>query len=93
MAEGLAKMFEQLASYGPIGIVAALFLFLYFIQRRDIQREREKNERLSDKLHEISKESIKADVAHSQAYDRLEQVMNAAIKALANGRLRNGTPR
>ena len=83
MDAAAAKALIQLGTYGPLGVMVVLFFILYWFQKEETQKERDRNTALQEKLHELSIISIKADMEHSKAYEPMEKVMDAAIKALA----------
>jgi len=73
------KALYALGSYGPGFVVAAIFVFFYWIERR-------KSEQIAEKLQELAVASIKADLEHTKAYASLEKAFDAAIKVLADRR-------
>ena len=77
------KLLFQLGTYGPLGIMSALFFILFISQKKDTALEREKADKLSEKLYELGMASIRADMEHSKAYEPMERIMDAAIKALS----------
>lgn len=85
MDPATVKMLFQLGTYGPLGIMAALGFLLYMFERR-------KNDKLSEKLIEVSIASIQAAAEHSKAYGPLEKVFDRAIEALSE-RDRHGSER
>lgn len=82
MDPATAKILIQLGTYGPLGLMSALFFILYWLQKKETREQRDKNEELAEKLHETAMASIQADIEHSKAYDPLERVMDSAIKTL-----------
>ena len=70
------KLLVQLGTYGPLGIMAALGFVLFMLERR-------KNEKLTDKLLEVSIASIQTAAEHSKAYAPLERVFDRAIDVLS----------
>jgi len=79
MDPSVGKMLFQLGTYGPLGIMAVLFFLLYVWEKK-------RNEKLSDKLYEVSLTSIKADMEHSKAFDNIEKTFDAALKLLTERR-------
>jgi len=73
------KLLVQLGTYGPLGIMSALGFMLFILERR-------KNEKLTEKLLEVSIASIKAAEEHSKAYSPLERVFDRAIDVLSDQR-------
>ena len=78
-----AKALLQLGTYGPLGIMCVLFFILFMLQKKETQTERDKNEKLAYKLHELGLASLKADMEHTQAYTALEKMIDATLDALA----------
>lgn len=79
MDPATVKLLVQLGTYGPLGIMAALGFLLFIFERR-------KNEKLTEKLLEVSLASIQAASEHSKAYAPLERVFDRAIDVLADQR-------
>jgi len=77
MDPATVKLLVQLGTYGPLGIMAALGFLLFIYERR-------KNEKLNEKLLEVSLASIQAASEHSKAYTPLERVFDRAIDVLAD---------
>jgi len=77
MEAALAKALAALATYGPGYVLAAVFIILYFLERR-------KSEQMANKLQELAVASIKADLEHTKTYESLEKVFDSAVKALSN---------
>ena len=71
----IPKLLQALAAYGPGFVVAAIFLVLYLLERKQ-------STALAEKLQELAVASMKADLEHTKAYESLEKVFNSAIQAL-----------
>lgn len=79
----LIKVLIQIGTYGPLGLMSALFVILFFLERKKTEAERKKVDDLANKLHEVSLASIKADMEHSKAYEPMEKIFDAALRLLA----------
>jgi hypothetical protein len=90
MDPATAKILIQIGTYGPLGLMAALGFWLFFLERKRTAEERKRNEELSTKLHELALESIRSDTEHSKAYGPLEKVFDKAIDVLADLNKRKG---
>ena len=73
------KMLSSLYVYGPLGVLSVLGFLLFFLERKRTQV-------LTDKLSELSCESIKADIEHSKAYETLERTLDITTKLLIESR-------
>lgn len=83
MDPAAAKALLQLGTYGPLGIMCVLFFILFWMQRKETADEREKTNKLAEKLHELGLASLRADMEHTKAYTSLEKVIDAALDAIA----------
>lgn len=98
MEAALVKLLEMLAKSGPGFLVAAIFIALYVLERRDSRKELEtvqerhrkeiETERgitkdLTLKLFELSSESIKADTEHTEAIKSMTKVLDSIDRRLA----------
>ncbi len=97
MEAALAKLLEMLAKSGPGFLVAAIFIALYVLDRRESRKELEvtqercrkevETERgivkdLTIKLIELSNESIKADTEHTEAIKSMTKVLDSIDRRL-----------
>jgi hypothetical protein len=98
MEVALAKLLEMLAKHGPGFLVAAIFIALYVLERRDSRKELETareghrkevelerviSKDLTIKLFELSSESIKADTEHTEAIKSMTKVLDSVDRRLA----------
>ena len=83
METSLAKLLAALATHGPGFILAAVFIVLYVLDRKshkqELLDERARNERLADKLYEISNQSIRADISLEKTIEILEKTIDRRI--------------
>lgn len=77
MESVLSKLLSALIEYGPGFVIAAVFVFFYWAERK-------KSEKIAEKLQELAVASIKADLEHTKAYASLEKAFNAAVQALTH---------
>jgi hypothetical protein len=97
MEAALAKLLEMLAKHGPGFLVAAIFIALYVMERRDsrkeleglreghhkeIELERGITKDLTIKLFELSSESIKADTEHTETIKSMTKVLDSIDRRL-----------
>ena len=75
----LSKFLGLLVEHGPGFVVAAIFIVLYWVERK-------KSEQMAEKLQELAVSSIKADLEHTRTYASLEKAFNAAVRVLADRR-------
>lgn len=90
MDVALAKLVQALANYGPGFIFGGVCLGLMIIDRKsnraqlneerqlfskELGEERKKNEKLADKIIEISAASIRADAEQTAALESLEKLV------------------
>lgn len=69
------KILEALLSNGPGFMVAAIFAWLYFSERKHTAA-------LTQKLFTMAEDSIKNDMAHTKAIETLEKTLDAALRRL-----------
>ena len=69
METALTKILAHLASLGPGFIVAAVFIVFYVWERK-------KSAELTDKLQELTRESIKADTEHCGMLQAFEKALD-----------------
>ncbi len=83
METAIVKTVGALAQYGGGFVVAAIFILLYVLDRRthskSIAEERARNDKLSEKLIELSNESIRADINHAKSIEMLEKTLDRRI--------------
>lgn len=75
MDSAIVSLVNKLAEYGPGFITAGVFGILYWFERK-------RNDRLIEKLHELSTTSLKADLEHTQVYQSIDKTLNILAKAL-----------
>ena len=84
METSLAKLLASLAANGPGFILAAVFIVLYIFDRKshkqELLAERMRNERLADKLYEVSNQSIRADISLEKTIEMLEKAIDRRTK-------------
>ncbi len=83
MDTNTAKLLIQLGTYGPLGVMCALFFILFLLERKRVDAERKKVEELSHKLYEVGMGVIKSDVERDKIIEPMEKVFDAAVRALA----------
>lgn len=81
------KILFQLGTYGPLGIMV-IFLFLLLLkQQRDHQRtvetERQRTEKLTEKVIELSQASIRADTQHTETLNAMTKVLDSVDRRLS----------
>jgi hypothetical protein len=80
MESALAKLLATLATHGPGFILAAVFIILYILDRKshkqEIAEERARNEKLAEKLAEISNQSIRTDISLEKTIEMLEKTID-----------------
>ena len=70
METAFTKILGHFATLGPGFIVAALFALLFWW-------ERQKSEKLAEKLYDLGMASIRSDVEHTQAIRSLEKTLES----------------
>ena len=76
MEAALAKVLTHLATLGPGFLVAAVFAFMLFLERK-------KSEKMADTLLELAQESIKSDIEHTKAIQSLEKILDSVDRRLS----------
>lgn len=90
---GTAKILFQLGTYGPLGIMVILLFILLLRAQKEVKEmrtecaeslseERTKNEELTAKLLELSRESIKADTEHTGTLKSMTKVLDSIDRRL-----------
>jgi hypothetical protein len=74
MEPEILKLFVQLGTYGPLGIMVVVLLWL-FIQ------ERKKTAEMTAKLLEFAQASIQADAEHTKGWEALGNLYQMGMKA------------
>ena len=79
----LGKLLAAIPQHGPGFLVAAVFIILYVIERKshrlEVAEERQRNERLAEKLVSLSNESIRADISLEKTIEMLERTVDRRI--------------
>jgi hypothetical protein len=75
METAFAKILGHLATLGPGFIVAAVFVALFWFERK-------KSEALAEKLYDLGMASIRSDIEHTQAIKSLEKTLESVERRI-----------
>lgn len=83
MTDLIKALIDSASQYGPAGLIAAVFIGLYYLEHKAGMKERAAHIKTSEKLLELSTASIKADTEHTAAIATLSRVLDSIDRRLS----------
>ena len=80
------ELVPELIKQGGGYLLAAVMLYLYIVERKDHKAERTAHSATSDKLIELSTESIKSETEHTAAISALTKVLDTVERKITQWR-------